>query len=118
MDQQNISALLQEILSELQLLTSKTKANALIKFQKDYLITEQQRKIYQAFDGDKDFQAVASLTGASLRSVQLLAKGLIENDLVDYEKRGRFTILRKSTAKIATYYARQEIENTEEDFNE
>ena len=114
MDQQgilNLISISREILSELQLLTSTIKANALNKFQREYLVTEQQRKIYEAIDGDRDYQAIADATGASLRYVQLLGKGLIEKDLVDYERKGRSIILYKSTAKIATYYARQEIQN-------
>lgn len=116
MDANDLSALIslsRSILSELELLTSTTKAAALVKFQKDFLVTDQQRRIYEAIDGERDYQAIADSTSASLRSVQLLAKSLIENDLVISEKRGRSTILSKATAKIATYYAKQELQNAE-----
>lgn len=98
-----------DILSEVELLTSATKAAALVRFQSEFLNTEQRRKIYEAIDGDKDSQAIADEANASLRAVQLLIKELTEKDLVDIEKRGRFLIPRKAAAKVATYYARQDI---------
>ena len=66
------------ILSELELLTSSIKASALVRFQNEFLITDLQRKIYSEIDGEKDSQAIADATGASLRAVQLLIKDLTE----------------------------------------
>lgn len=106
------------ILSELELLTSTTKASALIRFQNEFLVTEQQRKIYTVIDGEKDSQAIADAAGASLRAVQLLIKDLTEKDLVDIEKKGRANIPIKATAKIATYYAQQDIANAGGNTNE
>lgn len=97
------------ILSELELLTSATKAVALMRFQNDFLITDLQKRMYTEFDGEKDSQAVSDASGASLRAVQLLIKDLVEKDLISVEKRGRSIIPSKATAKIATYYARQDI---------
>ena len=102
----------EQILAELQLLTSSTKAAALMRFQNDILITEQQRKIYNAIDGEQDSQTLATTTGASLRAVQLLIKELQEKDLIDVTRKSKSNIPMKSTAKIATYYARMDISNT------
>jgi len=96
---------LQKILSELELLTASTKASAIIRFQQQYLTSDQQRNIYKAFDGERDAQAIADETKASLRSVQLLISDLQRNDLIDIVKRGHSSIPQKSIAKIATYYA-------------
>lgn len=104
-------SLASRILSELELLTSGTKAAALDRFQSDFLVTEQQRKIYEAIDGERDSQAIADVTGASLRAVQLLIKDLTEKDLIDVTKNARSKIPSKATAKIATYYARLDIES-------
>jgi len=104
-------AISRSILSELELLTSAIKAAALVRFQREFLVTEQQRKIYEAIDGEKDSQAIADEANASLRAVQLLIKDLTEKDLIDIEKRGRSIIPSKAVAKIATYYARQDIIN-------
>lgn len=100
---------LQKILSELELLTASTKANAIIRFQQQFLTSNQQRNIYAAFDGERDAQAIADETSAALRSVQLLISDLQKNDLIDVVKRGHSSIPQKSIAKIATYYARLDI---------
>ena len=101
-----------QILAELQLLTSSIKANALVRFQNEFLATEQQRKIYDAFDGERDSQAIANDTGIVLRSIQRLIKDLQEKDLIDFAKRSKAIIPIKSTAKIATYYAKLDITAT------
>ena len=110
-DLKTLNSICSKILSELELLTSATKASALIKFQSEFLITDQQRKIYEAIDGDKDSQALAVASGASVRSVQTLIKSLLEKDLIDVERKGHSVIPIKSTSKIATYYAKQSILN-------
>lgn len=97
------------ILAELELLTSSVKATALVRFQQEFLLTDLQRKIYNAIDGEKDSQEIAETTGASLRAVQLLIKELTEKDLIDISKRGRSNIPKRSVVKIATYFARQDI---------
>ena len=99
------------ILSELELLTSSIKASALVRFQNDFLLTDLQRKIYAEIDGEKDSQAIADATGASLRAVQLLIKDLTEKDLINVQKRGRSIIPGKEISKIATYYAKHDILN-------
>lgn len=99
------------ILSELQLLTSGTKASALVRFHAEFLNTEQQKKIYEAIDGEKDAKKIAEITGASIRYVQLFVKTLTEKDLIDSEKKANSNIPKKAIAKIATYYAAQDIEN-------
>lgn len=106
------------ILSELELLTSAVKAAALIRFQNEFLVTEQQRKVYEAIDGEKDSQGIADATNASLRAVQILIKDLSEKDLIDIERRGRSTIPSKATSKIATYYAKLGIINAGGNKNE
>lgn len=111
-------SLASRILSELELLTSGTKATALNRFQSDFLATEQQRKIYEAIDGEKDSQAIADATGASLRAVQLLIKDLTEKDLINVTKNARSKIPSKATAKLATYYARLDIESVGGKINE
>lgn len=99
----------EQILAELQLLTSSIKATALVRFQNEFLSTEQQRKVYDAIDGERDSQSIADDTGIALRSIQRLIKDLQEKDLVDFYKRGKSIIPIKSTAKIATYYAKLDI---------
>lgn len=111
-------SLARSILSELELLTSATKATALIRFQSDFLLTYLQRRIYAEIDGEKDSQALADAAGASLRAVQLLIKDLTEKDLINIEKRGRATIPSKAVGKIATYYARQDIIKAGDSTNE
>ena len=106
------------ILSELELLTSSIKASALVRFQNEFLITDLQRKIYSEIDGEKDSQAIADATGASLRAVQLLIKDLTEKDLIDIQKRGRSIIPHKAISKIATYYAQRDILNGGGNLNE
>lgn len=100
-----------QILTELQLLTSSTKATALIRFQQEFLTTNQQRLIFDAFDGERSSQAIAEDTGISLRSVQQLIKDLQDRDLIDFEKRGKAVIPIKSPSKVATYFAAKDIEN-------
>ena len=122
MEQKNDLAVLisisRSILSELELLTSTKKAEALIRFQNEFLVTEQQRKVYGAIDGEKDSQAIADAVNASLRAVQILIKDLTEKDLIDTEKRGRATIPSKDISKIATYYAALDIVNVGRTANE
>lgn len=101
----------EQILAELQLLTSATKAAALLRFQNDFLVTEPQRKMYEAIDGEKDAQEIADIAGVSLRAAQLLIKDLVDNDLVNVTKRSRSKIPCKATDKIATYYAKLDIIN-------
>lgn len=100
-----------QILSELQLLTSSTKAAALVRFQKEFLTTNQQRLIFDAFDGERSSQAIAEDTGISLRSIQRLTKDLQDKDLIDFGKRGKAVIPIKSPSKIAVYYATKDIKN-------
>lgn len=113
MEQTNeLSTLIQicrSILSELELLTSATKASSLNRFQNEFLVTDLQRKIYEAIDGERDSQAIADVTGASVRAVQLLIKDLNDKDLISVERKGRSTIPSKETSKIASYYAKVDI---------
>ena len=110
----NVSMLIsisRNILSALELLTSSIKASALARFQKEFLITGMQKKIYAEFDGEKDSQTIADVVGSSLRAVQLLIKDLAEKDLIDVQKRGHAIIPYKNYSKIAIYYAHQDILN-------
>ena len=117
-DMSELISILGNILSELKLLTSSIKASALVRFQNEFLITDLQRKIYSEIDGEKDSQAIADVTGASLRAVQLLIKDLTKKDLINVQKRGRSIIPDKATAKIAIYYAKQDILNGGGNLNE
>ena len=115
MEDQNeiLNALLEickKILGELELLTSTSKANSLIRFQRDFLGTDQRRNMYQALNGEYDSQGISNATNVPLRTVQAFIKELVENDLVDYDKRGKALILRKAVSKISTYYARKDLE--------
>ena len=110
----NVSMLIsisRNILSELELLTSSIKASALARFQKEFLLTSMQKKIYAEFDGVKDSETIADVVGSSLRAVQLLIKDLAEKDLIDVQKRGHAIIPYKNYSKIAIYYAHQDILN-------
>ena len=98
------------ILAELELLTSSIKATALIRFQREFLGTVQRQNMYQAINGENDSQGISQTTNAPLRTVQSFIKELVENDLVDYDKRGKALILRKAISKISTYYLRKDIE--------
>jgi predicted transcriptional regulator len=64
---------------------------------------------------EKDSQAIADVSGASLRAVQLLIKELQEKDLIEIEKRGRSIIPCKAISKIATYYAQLKLSQTGEE---
>lgn len=97
------------ILTELRLLTSMIKASAVKKFYEEFLATDLQRKIYEEFDGEKDAQAIAEESGASLRAAQFLIKELDDKDLIGVEKRGRSIIPNKEVNKIAMYYANEEV---------
>lgn len=110
--------LTKRILNELELLTSSVKAATLIRFQNDFLVTEQQRKIYEAINGERDSQAIADVTGASIRAVQLLIKELAEKDLISVVKKSRSFIPIKDTEKITTYYAKLDIKNAGGESNE
>ncbi len=110
-DLNELVSLASRILSELELLTSATKAASLNRFQSDFLATEQQCKIYEEINGERDSQAIADAAGASLRAVQLIIKDLMDKDLINVTKKARSNIPSKSTAKIATYYAKLDIEN-------
>lgn len=97
------------ILLELELLTSSIKAESLLMFQNDFLVTDQKRRIYNAIDGERDSQSLADVVSCTPRTVQLLIKELQEKDLISIEKRSRSIIPSKATSKIATYYARLNI---------
>lgn len=113
MDSKNIEKLLCHLIDEVQLLTVSTKADALEKFNKDFLTSELREKMYSAFDGQRTLPEISKDLCCKLNTLQIFAQSLVDNDLVDYTIRGNARIISKSVTKIAIYYARKTIKDKE-----
>ncbi len=101
--------ILLEILEELKLLTVNTKAEALLRFQDEFLKTELQTTMYASFDGERTLQEISDDIGCKKNTIQILAQKLVENDLVDIIPKGNSRIIKKSVSKIAIYYANKKL---------
>lgn len=113
MENLRIEHLLTSLLEEVQLLTVTTKADALEKFNADFLTSDLRKKMYSAFDGEKTLPEISKEIDCKINTLQVFAQLLVDNDLVDYTTRGNARIINKSVTKIAIYYARKTINEKE-----
>ena len=113
MDTNKIETLLEALLQEVNLLTVSTKADALKRFKKDFLTSDLRKQAYPLFDGTKTLKEISDQIGQKQHSVQVFAQQLVENDLLDVAKQGNNKLYTKSTAKIAIYYAMQDLQKEE-----
>ena len=115
MDKTRVEALLEAILQELRLLTVSMKANALQRFNKEFLVSDMRRKAYELFDGTKTLKEISEEIGEKQNSVQIFAQQLVAKDLLVVTKQGNNKIYSKSISKIAIYYAAQDLKKEETD---
>lgn len=115
MDKTRVEALLEAILQELSLLTVSMKANALQRFNKEFLVSDMRRKAYELFDGTKTLKEISEEIGEKQNSVQIFAQQLVAKDLLVVTKQGNNKIYSKSISKIAIYYAAQDLKKEETD---
>lgn len=113
METTRLEALLEMLLQEVSLLTVSTKTAALKRFRKDFLTSDMRRQTYPLFDGTKTLKEISEITGQKQNSIQIFAQQLVENDLLEVTKQGNNKIYSKSTAKIAIYYAMQDLQKEE-----
>ena len=113
MENKRTEELLEAILQELTLLTVSTKATALQRFNKEFLISDMRRKAYELFDGTKTLKEISEQIGEKQNSVQIFAQQLVAKDLLAVTKQGNNKLYAKSIAKIAVYYAAQDLKKEE-----
>lgn len=113
MDTTKIEALLGTLLQEVSLLTVTTKADALKRFKKDFLTSDLRKQAYPLFDGTKTLKEISDQIGQKQHTIQVFAQQLVENDLLEVTKQGNNKLYVKSTAKIAIYYAMQDLQKEE-----
>ena len=113
MENKRTEELLEAILQELTLLTVSTKATALQRFNKEFLISEMRRKAYELFDGTKTLKEISEQIGEKQNSVQIFAQQLVAKDLLAVTKQGNNKMYSKSITKIAVYYAAQDLKKEE-----
>ena len=113
MENKKTEELLEAILQELTLLTVSTKATALQRFNKEFLISEMRRKAYELFDGTKTLKEISEHIGEKQNSVQIFAQQLVAKDLLAVTKQGNNKMYSKSITKIAVYYAAQDLKKEE-----
>lgn len=110
MNTETIESILKEILEEAKLLTVKTKAESLRRFNNDFLTSDLRKMMYAAFDGERTLPQISSDLGCKVNTLQIFAQQLIDKDLVDYKMQGKAKIISKSLSKIAVYYTNMELE--------
>ena len=113
MENSKIEHLLTSLLEEVKLLTVATKADALEKFNADFLTSDLRKAMYSAFDGQRTLPEISKDINCKINTLQIFAQSLVDNDLVDYTTRGNARIINKSVTKIAIYYARKTIKEKE-----
>lgn len=104
-----LKSIIAALLEEVRLLTVPIKANALKRFQADFLTTDMRRQAYAAFDGDRSIQQISADIDCKPNTLQVFVQTLVAEDLVDVETRGKSQIIRKSMSKIAVYYADKDL---------
>lgn len=110
MNTETIESILKELLEETKLLTAKTKAESLRRFNNDFLTSDLRKTMYAAFDGERTLPQISSDIGCKVNTLQIFAQQLIDKDLVDYEMQGKAKIISKSLSKIAVYYTNMDLE--------
>lgn len=113
METTRIETLLETLLQEVSLLTVQTKAEALKRFNQDFLTSDLRKQSYLLFDGTKTLKEISDITGLKQNSIQIFAQQLVEKDLIDVTKQGNNKLYSKSISKIATYYATQDLQKEE-----
>lgn len=111
MNSETIEKILRELLEETKLLTVKTKAESLRKFNNEFLTSDLRKAMYAAFDGERTLPQISNDIGCKVNTLQIFAQQLIDKDLVDYEMQGKAKIISKSLSKIAVYYTKMELED-------
>lgn len=104
MDKQ-IKELLEKILEEVSLLSVSIKSNALNDFNRDYLNTDNRKRMYELFNGENDAKTISEQIGCTSRAVNMFIHELLSNDLISYHKIGNSIIPEKSISKIAVFYS-------------
>ncbi|MGE5484983.1 MAG: hypothetical protein ACM3X4_08215 [Ignavibacteriales bacterium] len=105
--QEEMIALLRQIREEVSLLTVQVKAEAVDRFDREFLTTPQRRRAYEAFDGCTGVNEIAEIAGCGARAIQMFIKELEEKDLIDVVRDGNAKVPARAITKIALYYARQ-----------
>lgn len=106
-----VEELLAKILEELQLLSVKTKSDAILKFNNEFLTTDTRKQAYALFDGEKTLQEISSAIDAKQNTVQVFAQDLAKKDLIDFNSKGNSRLYKPSVTKIAIYYANKSLED-------
>jgi len=109
MENINIEKVLAELLEETKLLTVQVKAEAIKKFNNEFLTSDLRKQMYAAFDGERTLPQISNDLGCKQNTLQVFAQQLMDKDLINYETKGKARILRKSISKIAVYYANKEL---------
>ena len=112
-----ILLVLEQLLDEVKLLTSKVKANSLRKFSSDFLSGGSRRDMYELFNDENNAQNIADELKCSRQAVQKFIQELQAKDLIETRRDGHSIIPIKSISKIATYYSKLELEKKEENEN-
>lgn len=102
--------LLEKILEEVSLLSVSIKSEALNDFNRDYLNTDNRKKMYELFNGENDAKTIAKQIGCTPRAVSMFMQELLSNDLISYHKIGNSIIPEKSISKIAVFYNNKKID--------
>lgn len=110
LNSETVEKILRELLEETKLLTVKTKAESLRKFNNEFLTSDLRKTMYAAFDGVRTLPQISNDIGCKVNTLQIFAQQLIDKDLVDYEIQGKAKIISKSLSKIAVYYTNAELE--------
>jgi len=108
MDNSKTEKLLQELVDEIKILTAKQKTEAFKMFSEEFLNSDLRKKMYKALDGERTLQQISDDIGCKINSLQVFGQLLIDEDLVDFETRGKSRIINKSLTKIAIYYSNKE----------
>lgn len=109
MNTDNIEILLRSLLDEVSLLTVQTKAEAIKRFNSDFLTSEMRKNAYEKFDGYKTLKEISEEIGCKLNTLQVFVSLLVEKDLVDVTKQGKVQLISKNISKIAVFYANKDL---------
>lgn len=109
MENKNLELLLKAILEETKLLTVQTKAEALKKFNSEFLTSDLRRQMYEALDGERTLPQISNDIACKLNTLQIFVQQLVDKDLVEFETQKNARIIHKSLSKIAVYYANKEL---------
>ena len=109
MENSNVEKLLVELLEETKLLTVQVKAEAVKKFNDEFLTSALRRQMYEAFDGERTLPQISNDLGCKINTLQIFVQQLMDKDLVGFETKGKARVVSKSISKIAIYYANKDL---------